>query len=99
MSEHPSARLSLAKRIVIEFRDTTRTPARTEYMSAEDAASTFDALARALEDAGPEGDGWIRAGITVVIRAREVHNIWLEEYVDLSGLFRSGGDSFWDKTR
>src|SRR2546429_690329 len=72
------------KRIVIEFRDTTRAPARTEYMSSADAAATFNALAKALEEAGPEGDGWIRAGDTVVIRAREVHNMWLEEHVDLS---------------
>jgi hypothetical protein len=83
------------KRIIIAFRNQERPPARTEYMSAEDAASTFDALAKALEEAGPEGDGWIRAGKTVVIRAREVHNIWLEEYIDL-GKIHGLHDSFWE---
>ena len=85
------------QRIVIEFRDKARNPARTEYMPAEEAAETFDALARALEEAGPEGDSWIRAGKTIVVRAREVHNIALEDYVDLSGFFEGGGGSFFDR--
>jgi hypothetical protein len=97
MSEAQYGQPAPEKRIVIEFRETSRSPARTEYMSAADAASTFEALAKALEEAGTEGDGWIRAGATVVIRAREVHNMWLEEYYDFSSGASSGGESIWDK--
>lgn len=96
MTEAQHSQATPRKRIVIEFRDQNRAPARTEYMSADDAAAAFDALAKALEAAGPEGDRWIRAGARVVIRAREVHNIWLEEYFDYSKP-RGLGDSFWDK--
>lgn len=85
------------QRIVIEFREKGRTAKYTEYMPAEEATATFEAFARALEEAGPEGDGWIRAGKTVVVRAREVHNITLEDYVDLSGFFEAGGGSFYDR--
>ena len=85
------------QRIVIEFRDKARNPARTEYMPHEDAAAAFEALAQALEQAGPEGDRWIRAGKCVVVRASEVHNIGLEDYVDLARLYESGGGDFYDR--
>jgi hypothetical protein len=83
------------KRLVISFRDKSRDPARTEYMSAPEALAALDALAQALEAAGPEGDAWIRAGETVVVRASEVHDIALEDFVDLSEFFEAGGGKFW----
>jgi hypothetical protein len=65
--------------IVIEFRDKGRAPAISEEMPALDAKRAFGELASALEESGPEGDRWIRVGETVVVRAREVHNVALRE--------------------
>ena len=83
------------KRIVVHFRDKGRDPARTDYMSSDDAVRELGRIAQLLEESGVEGDQWIRSG-TVIFRASDVHNISLEELV-LPAFGAVPIDSIWNK--